>query len=93
VILLGDVFVILIALAALASTPDAAGPQVIADDPMVCKADKNADLGSNIRKRKKTCMRASEWKYLETMNEQAKRKVFNGPSVNGAPPSAAVGGQ
>ena len=58
------------------------------EDKIVCKREKGAELGSNLRKRKKTCMLESEWRELDRLNEQAKRRIMekgNGklPEVGG----------
>jgi hypothetical protein len=86
---IGDIPVFALALAALlASTPQTAvaAPE---EDKIVCKAIRDPDLGSNIRKRHKTCMRASDWKELNRLNEEAKRKIFQNP--RGTPPPVRSG--
>ena len=77
----------------LASTPPAALPAAADDDKIVCKLNKNPDLGSNIRKRKKTCMRASEWKQLEILTERAKMEILNGKTRGPGQPAPAGAGR
>ena len=72
----------LLALAALlVSTSET--PATPPEDKIVCKRDRNTDTGSNLRKRNKICMRASDWKILEKENEQTAREMFQ--TARGSP--------
>jgi hypothetical protein len=88
----GDSPLLTLALAALlASTPDitVTAPE---KDQLVCKMIREPDVGSNIRRRHKTCMRASDWKDLDRINENAKRKIFLNPRGQPQPVQSGVGG-
>lgn len=59
-----------------AAVPAGAQTEAAKEDKVVCKAKgRDADLGSNIRSRKKTCMRMSDWEELERLNERAKMRI------------------
>jgi hypothetical protein len=47
------------------------------EDKIVCKRQPGADLGSHIARRTKVCMRASEWRDLQVMNDEAQRKIMD----------------
>ena len=47
------------------------------EDKIVCKRQPGADLGSHIARRNKVCMRASEWRELQVMNDNAQRKIMD----------------
>jgi hypothetical protein len=66
-------FIALLAAASLAAPAFAAETAV--EDKVVCKRDRDTDLGSNIRKSNKTCMKKSEWRQLERDAAEAIRGV------------------
>jgi hypothetical protein len=59
----------------LASAPAVAAAPQPQEDKLVCRYQEGADLGSHISRAKKVCMRASEWKELEAINEQTQRRL------------------
>ena len=80
-----------LALAALLVAPPE-GAAAPAQDKIICKSDRNADTGSNIRKRRKICMSAADWKTIETDNEKMRREVFQAPRGEPNPIPGAAGG-
>ena len=76
----------------LATVVSADQPTSAPRDRIVCKMIRNPDLGSNIRKRKKTCMLASDWEELETLTERAKLQILNGKTRGPGPPNSQSAG-
>jgi len=58
-----------------AAAPAVAGTPQPQEDKLVCRYQDSPDLGSHISRAKKVCMRASEWKELEAINEQTQRRL------------------
>jgi hypothetical protein len=55
--------------------PAAAAPAAAPEEKIICRYQDDPDLGSHIAKRKRVCMRASDWKELEAINEQTQRRL------------------
>ena len=72
---------------AIAEEPDSAGKPTITrttndpGDKIICKRRDVAETGTRLGGRKKTCMRAAEWKELEELNEEAKRGLMDQPAI------------
>jgi hypothetical protein len=52
------------------------GNTVAKEDKIVCKRDRDMELGSHLRA-KRTCMKASEWKELDRYTERMLRDSDN----------------
>jgi ribosome biogenesis protein Tsr3 len=72
--------------AAVAAAPEAAAS---AQEKIICRYQDVPDLGSHIARRKKICMRESDWKNLEATNDQMKRRLQERalPTIQGQKPS------
>ncbi len=79
--------------AVIAVSPVPAGAEVVHPDKILCKRNPDVETGSNLRKQKKTCMKASEWKYLEQINEQARLRLQDQIRGPRAPDVGGLGGQ
>ena len=68
-------------------------PPPAPEEKLVCRYQDDPDLGSHIARRKKVCMRASEWKDLEALNGQMKRRMQERalPTIQGQPPTLSGG--
>ncbi len=60
---------------ALALTATSAPAKDPKEDKLICKRRSEPEVGTHLRSRTKTCMRASDWKELESLNENAKRRI------------------
>ena len=79
-------FVLLTALAVAA--PAAAAQPVDPADPVVCKRDKNADVGTHMRPAK-VCMKKSDWELSEKDTQNELRTLHDRASYNpGRDPSS-----
>ena len=69
-------------------------PPPAPEEKLVCRYQDDPDLGSHIARRKKVCMRASEWKELEAINDQTKRRMRERtlPTIQGPLPTLSGGG-
>ena len=59
----------------LSPVPAAAAPAAAPEEKIICRYQDDPDLGSHIAKRKRVCMRESDWKELEAINEQTQRRL------------------
>lgn len=57
------------------STAPVVIPTTADGDKIICKRRKEPEVGTHLRSRAKTCMRASDWKELEALTEDAKRRI------------------
>ena len=73
----------LLILGALAAAAQATPP---ADDPIVCKGRSESVVGTRI-KPKKTCMKASDWAYIEKRTQEELRQI----NERGNNPGPALG--
>ena len=76
----------------IAIVPAAAKAEEPVEDKVICKRDRAPALGSNMRSRSKTCLRASEWKEIELLNERAKLRLQDKMRGGPRPIEGAVGG-
>ena len=73
--------------ALIASTPTATAAAVpVKEDPMVCKGRSESVVGTRI-KPKKTCMKKSEWDYIEQRTRQELQQI----NQRGNNPGPALG--
>ncbi|MGZ8998251.1 MAG: hypothetical protein ACXW2T_05265 [Allosphingosinicella sp.] len=77
---------LLVALAAFA----VASPPVIANpfsatraDPLVCKHDRDTNLGSHFRAQR-TCMQRSAWRELEERTQSELQQIMDGQTARGS---------
>ena len=60
--------------ALMASSPPAAAVAAAKDDPVVCKGRSESVVGTRI-KPKKTCMKKSDWDYVEKRTQQELQQI------------------
>ena len=74
---------------AAATAPVPAMPQ----EKLICRYQADPDLGSHIARRKKVCLRASEWKAQEAIIDDSKRRMQEHalPTIRGPLPSLSSG--
>ena len=60
-------------------------------EKIICKKNKDNETGSNLRRRPRICMTANAWRDLETINEEAKRRMADRASLASDPAGGAAG--
>ena len=85
---------LLIALAALAvgAPPVLAAPfSATRADPLVCKHDRDTNLGSHFRA-VRTCMQRSAWRELEAHTQNELQQIMDGQTARPAPRNGGIAG-